>query len=356
MHEALQKAKDALGIKLDNLQAASKRSSTDVRRFTEYAKEAAAKSAVIRDRNKDDDVDIVLLGSLARQEATEGSDCDYFVLQNDCEPEISQQLTEIANDVRKELQYEEPGRQGVFGDIVIAASLYERVGLESDSNQNLTHRMLLLTESVSVFSSRTHDAVIARILKRYALDNFSHSTGEPDVAKVPRYLLNDLVRFWRTVAVDFGAKRWRGGRAQSNLRLLKLRTTRKILFAGPLSTLLLAPDRTQKASELASYLSEWLRKPPLAQIASLVSDPAVAVLDQSKNAIGRILVSYDSLLELFDDKVSREAIKNPGAHSESYARVAHKCEKIASDIETSLETLFFDDPALSARVRKFAVF
>jgi hypothetical protein len=356
MHEALSRAQEILQIRLPNLSDAAKKSETDVRRFTEYAAEAAAKFPVIAKRAKDDDVDIVLLGSLARGEATDGSDCDYFVLQNDCEPEISQHLTEIASAVRKELQYDEPGSQGVFGDIVIAASLYERVGLESDSNQNLTHRLLLLTESVSVFSPRTRDAVIGRILKRYSLDNYSPNTGEPDEAKVPRYLLNDLVRFWRTMAVDFGAKRWRGGRAGSNLRLLKLRTTRKILFAGPLSTVLLVPVRTSKASELGEYLESALSQPPLAQLAGLLSDDKVSLLGSSKDAIGKILLAYDELLGLFDDKVTREAIKNSAAHTATYSKIKAKCDRIAVDIESSLEKLFFDDPLLAHPVRQYGLF
>lgn len=127
----------------------------------------------------------------------------------------------------------EPGRQGVFGDVVIAVSLYERIGLESDTNQNLTHRMLMLTESKSILSEPTYSNVIGHILTRYCADYVPPERKAGSPAMVPRHLLNDLIRFWRTMAVDFGAKRWRSSKDETSLRLIKLRTTRKILFAGP---------------------------------------------------------------------------------------------------------------------------
>jgi hypothetical protein len=199
-------------------------------------------------------VDVVVLGSIARRELTPYSDCDYYVLQHAASPETTRDLSIAAEKGREKLDYRPPGAQGTFGEIVIAADLYERIGLEVDSNANMTQRLLLLTESEPVTKGQTHREVIEKILSRYCADYLPPNCEEDTPSKVPRYLLNDLVRFWRTMAVDFGTKRWRTTKDDSYLRLAKLMISRKILFAGPLTTILLTPLKTKTNLEVVSYL------------------------------------------------------------------------------------------------------
>jgi hypothetical protein len=358
MHNDLARAAENLQVELPSLAAASKKAEDDVRRFKASIMEHWKKSPDLRSADDYRDVDLVLLGSIARQEVTKGSDCDYLVLQNGCTPEISQRLLTVADRVREELEYAEPGRQGVFGDIVIAANLYERIGLESDSNQNLTHRMLLLTESASVFQESTYHNVIGNILHRYCADYLPPRRSPNATTKVPRHLVNDLVRLWRTIAVDFGAKRWRSKRDDSFLRLVKLRTTRKILFAGPLCTLLLAPDRASNARDLPDYLRRWLAKPPLAQLASLASDDTVAprVSTNSRKALEKLLKAYDSLLELLDQDEVRTALKDKESEPQLFEETMQRCQDIAETIQLALQSIFFDDAILKDRFRKYSVF
>ena len=303
------KAEELLKLDLQHLKKAANDTENGLEQFRRLVSDYWEKVPSHEDVS---DVDLVLLGSLARQEVTAASDCDYIVLQNGCTPDKSQNLLRIAEQVRHDLGYEEPGRQGVFGGIVVAGSLYEHIGLESDTNQNLTHRMLLLTESVSVLSPSTHEEVFDKTLLRYCADYLPPHREEGHTAMVPRHLVNDLVRFWRTMAVDFGAKRWRSIKDDSHLRLIKLRTTRKILFAGPLCSLLLVPQRTASTAELRNYLGTWLKKPPLAQLASIASDEIVAskISSASLKGLGELLTAYDALLGLFNQRGMRESLKN----------------------------------------------
>lgn len=252
----LGRAATALTVSLPALQRAardSQRFLDDLRRGIAEILPEIAPSA---DSSESQKAAVVVLGSIARRESSAASDCDYFVLQHGARPATTRNLVAAAERARTRGLLGAPGAQRVFGDVVVAANLYESIGLETDSNRNMTQRLLLLIESKSVWGE-AREEVIENILQRYCDDYVPPNHKPEDRPRVPRYLLNDLVRLWRTMAVDFGTKRWQSGRDSTNLRHVKLRITRKVLFAGPLATLLLIPRRTDKLGQLKSYLYGW---------------------------------------------------------------------------------------------------
>ena len=352
MHPDLAKAASFLGVSLPALDQAAKGSRAEIEQFKTQIKEVLEELSEGKEYTDLHKTDVVLLGSIARYEATPGSDCDYFVLQNGASPETSQDLVVAVETVRKRLEYHEPGGQGVFGNIVIAPNLYESIGLESDTNKNITQRLLLLTESKSVLSEETHLAVVDNILLRYCADYLPPKREAGSPAKVPRYLLNDFVRFWRTVAVDFGTKRWRTIKDDSHLRHAKLRITRKILFAGPLATLLLVPNRVQNNNSLKDYLRELLKKPPLAQLAST----AEQLSDISKEALRKLLKNYDDFINLLGRRGTRKVFQDPKSYEKGFEQLKIKTKEIGDTIQESLEAIFNDDPLFKSNFRKYATF
>ena len=298
-----------------------------------------------------DKADIVLLGSIARRESTVASDCDYFVLQHGASPITTRQLIRAARRARESTGLNKPGAQGVFGEVVIAANLYECIGLDVDSNANMTRRILLLTESESVWGNARRN-VIDNILSRYCADYLPPERSGDSPARIPRYLLNDLIRFWRTMAVDFGTKRWRTNNDESYLRLAKLRITRKVLFAGPLATLLLVPKRTRTTGELQEYLTKWLNIPPLAQLASVTE----LVSDRSKDAMKQLLVQYDRFIDLISDDKRRDILGARCDKNGHHNMLKDECRSIGDTVEKSLETLFWDDDLFYEMLRSYAVF
>lgn len=351
MHPDLAKAADILSIQLRGLDQAAQFSEGLIERYKELIRDSLEEEASPLASGGDiENVDVVLLGSIARREGTPGSDCDYFILQNGASPRTTRRLLQIMEGIRRDLGTPAPGAQAVFGRVVIAANLYESIGLDIDTNVNMTRRILLLTESEPVLSGSTHPKVIDDILSRYCDDYLSPNRPPDAPAKVPRYLLNDLVRFWRTMAVDFGTKRWETGTDDSYLRLAKLRITRKVLFAGPLMSLLLVPRRIAKSSQLQPYLTEALRKPPLAQLASAVD------LIGSKSALRDLLTAYDEfILLLYGDE--RKILKNRAPKDGSrFDELWDRCQCIGNTVQKSLEGLFFDDDALRTNFREYSVF
>ena len=190
--------------------------------------------------------DILAFGSLARREATDESDFDYLVLVDGIpeDPDAPGELLRRADHLRTiwaveqghqgdqaDLAVKKPGTSGLFATVVGAFDLIEQVGLERDTNHSLTRRMLLLEESVSLFNAYVRTRVVSAALDRYLV----LPGVRPEAT--PRYLLNDVIRYWRTVSVDYQAKA--NALENSGLRYVKLLIPRKIQFASMLMSLLL---------------------------------------------------------------------------------------------------------------------
>ena len=151
------------------------------------------------------------------------------------------------------------------------------------------------------------------------------------------------------MAVDFGSKRWRIG--DSQLRLAKLRITRKILFAGPFASVLLVPHRVKTNSEITDYLRNSFEAPPLAQIAKLTD----SLDEKSKEAMKLLLQNYDRFIGILSGG-NRDVLKGTKGDIKSKEEIRLECQEIGSNIQSSLERIFFDDPLLENSFRKYSVF
>jgi hypothetical protein len=164
-------------------------------------------------------------------------------------------------------------------------------GLDADTNTNLTRRLLLLLESREV-SGDAHEECWKRVLGRY-LDY-----GVKDY-RPPRFLLNDLVRYWRTICVDFEGKQAQaeGDDPKWVARNAKLRTSRKLLFAGGLVPLLLC--HLLRADEMWRFLAAWLRATPSDRLAA-----AFLQFDAVEEG-ARTFAAYDRWLGIMSDAAAR---------------------------------------------------
>lgn len=175
---------------------------------------------------------IVVTGSYGRYEASPESDMDLFWFVDADMPDTPQETLKeeikIINDIIIKHVPKEAGSTGTFGPsaIVWQSELVGNIGGKRDSNENMTRRMLLLLEGTHLYNQDKFKDIRKNLIDKYI-------KVEQNPKQIPRFLLNDIIRYYRTIATDFefkvseDSKEW-------GLRNIKLKFSRKFLYFGGL--------------------------------------------------------------------------------------------------------------------------
>jgi len=247
--------------------------------------------------------------------------------------------------------------------LAFSHDIIHQIGGQNDTNKNTTQRILLLLESLSIGRRKeAYDRVIKGVIDRYLEEDNNHLlTRDSKAFRVPRFLLNDIVRFWRTMAVDFASKqRDRAGEGWG-LRNAKLRMSRKLIFASGLLVCFsanldtdlqreISTDKNGIKLKLLQHIWERVRLTPLEILAGSVERYGIP------DPIAKELFdSYSEFLEILDDESDRDALehlRSEQSRSEGFRRV----RKISEAFEHALDYIFFENKLIAPLTRKYGVF
>ena len=155
-----------------------------------------------KDLFQDRKVAAYLAGSLGRGDVGEFSDLDLFLITTkpDSERKWLEDLEILSFIVQtnERLGYGPFSNDGAYLKIYSFEKMLEALGAPQDDSENLfTARMLLLLEARCVCNQQLYDDVVDKILRHYFRDSRGKSTFRP------LFLLNDLLRYWRTLCLNY---------------------------------------------------------------------------------------------------------------------------------------------------------
>lgn len=249
-------------------------------------------------------------GSYARREVTSGSDVDLFFLTPSAEGmKIATEKLETIMEALSEAGFKMPAKSGVFETPLPMSEICTTGGGQDDSNLMITRRMLMLLESDWLFGESGWRDVREEVLKTY-----TRYPRSPE--QICMFLLNDIIRYWRTICVDFEHKVQVHKKPRA-IRLIKLRFSRMLLYFG--GVLAVAETQGLGHEDKVEKLKALLTLPTVKRVQFVLgplADPAIKL--------------YSEFLNALDDKAIRSELNkegDEGLKTEAYISLRSKAHE-----------------------------
>ena len=229
--------------------ALEKRADYSLRRVAEFRDRVAA---AVPELESCENLCIYTTGSFGRREAGEHSDLDLFFVQDgEIEAIGGRKETLIKADLIRlcrTLGYPEFSGEGAYLKIHTVNDLATRIGHPHEDAENLfTARMLLFLESTPLHNDSAYDRAISACAEQYFRDFSDHSTNFR-----PLFLTNDIMRFWKTLCLNYENARTSATQADKpkhRLKNFKLKFSRMMTCYSMLACLC-DPDESNTPEKL----------------------------------------------------------------------------------------------------------
>jgi hypothetical protein len=266
---------------------------------------------------------IAIAGSFARYEASDQSDADCIIVLED-DPKldaaaVSERAVATVTEHIAALGIPESNPKGVFAvprrfSELLPEPALGALGGPDEPSDILGKRMLMLLESRPLFNDDAYRECIDAIFERYAFYVLS------DRAKEHLFLLNDLIRYFRFICVNYQSnfereyEKW-------PLRNLKLRHSRIVMYMGLLA--LIGESSKYVDEGKIEYVRDKLPLTPLERIAAVYGD-------NNDTSFFRVAGLYNTFLARISDADLRQEI-NRLEYEDRYDNILFSALKANSD-------------------------
>jgi predicted nucleotidyltransferase len=305
--------------------------------ITERQRHSATLIARMRERLKDrldplgePDLCVYATGSYARGDASKYSDLDVFLVHQ--QPRFSKVSTVLATAelirASRDLSLPEFSGNGEYLQVHHLSDMKDKLGSPEDDHKNhFTARLLLLLESTPLYNAIAYDSVITSIVESYFRDYHDHTEGFR-----PIFLANDIIRFWKTLCLNYEHRRNRPSTDQdaknkNHLKNLKLKFSRMTTCFSTVITL--ASQDAIGPKELVGTVKQtpWER---IIRVTKTLGD-TTAVLDSLQSEYAWFLAQTgrpekETLLWISDEEERIRAF----AHARNYGAAMFKLLSVAS--------------------------
>jgi hypothetical protein len=255
---------------------------------------------------------IYATGSYGRREANEFSDLDLFFIHTGTAETPLHKTSKALLDadlirLGRKLGFPEFSGYGEYLEIHYLEEVRRTLGSREDDWRNyFTGRLLLLLESVPVHNDALYEKMLSEIIDMYYRDYHDHVD-----AFRPLFLVNDIIRFWKTLCLNYEHGRGRptdddAKRNANHLKNLKLKFSRLLTCYSTLIALT-AQERVSPEAVLA-----LVHEPPLRRL-----EDAAAKIGEGEKLLQPIQGEYawflqamarpkSELLEWISEKSTRD--------------------------------------------------
>lgn len=269
---------------------------------------------------------IVVNGSYARKEASLQSDFDYFILHppNTAPTDLARAEAGVQKAVQKQIG-KLPASDGAFGATLECGLLSKNIGGMLDDNASITRRILFLIEGVPINNKDLFAQQRDDLIDRYISDEITdHQIG--------MFFLNDLIRYYRTICVDFEYKTFENNKPWG-IRNIKLIFSRKLIY---FSGVLIAAEMYQRSAKQKKEIAREL----------ISLSPIERVVKACRSSADRAIESYSGFLTAMEDATTRQMLEKVtverASHNERFKELKNEGHHFSFYLMSALKNTYTD--------------